>query len=854
MAKRISYNEEAQQFDEQKVRISDNFVQAYKPRELRVEDDPFYKLGEGLKDLSKGLKMMHEAGQEDRDVEAQAAALEFSKQEQPYKDKVHADVAEFNKTGNLSGRTLEFYKYHARQQAVQFSRAYRLELDRQLIAAGNNPDTDLAAMQEQAYNTVVGAYPSSTTENIWFRSIQGDSVGKINATWEGEVSKAHTKKMFNENVEAWTEDQQDALLEWSEGGGEGDLVAALNVASGAFYESDSEAIQLQPDQMGDIQVAAITEFAKNNANMGDVDDVQELLTAVQSDSFKLNGLGKARKEELIQNLEQQLIQAEKVQDTRSTGNRSEVVNAANGAMYRYLYTGGEKGAPITEANRDEFITYLEQELQGYPPQIVEELKYKAFDDLKTQMTTNDNNAYTMSRRDVVAANEISARNLTEIRNRIANGASQEEINTFIGEIEGLTPEHTSDLINQSGLYLNTEKIATDFYRDSGKRILGETVAVAYLTQLDSQIADAEAMFGMNDGRYTAAVMRKIEFQSEANQIILEVVRDWSATSEGGVPMTGDFAAIAGLVDARLTARFAAEQTAQPVAETTKQQTDLQSQAKLQDKKENDDLSGAEQVRLDQLNESQAELDKAQGQLMGGLSEARGVATNNTGPIDAIGNWLFDSKSTEDNTLAGFLGPDRVGGGSYVPQRPHDNTDNYVNLTKKELGGLYLDVWSSTETEGYEDNKTYKESVERIQHDKAVFERTIRAQTPDEDGDIVALRQAGVSSITDESIGRSGLSLEEIQTGQLQYGDRTVEVDHDLIHPAFFPMVNSWDEYEATTDAQWGEIINAFSPNVKSLIERDAATSGRTPIEQVKAIQGVVLQSFFMRDLPGQNKN
>ena len=97
-------------------------------------------------------------------------------------------------------------------------------------------------------------------------------------------------------------------------------------------------------------------------------------------------------------------------------------------------------------------------------------------------------------------------------------------------------------------------------------------------------------------------------------------------------MTGDFAAIAGLVDARLTARFAAEQTAQPVAEPTKQQTDLQSQAELQDKKENDDLSGAEQVRLDQLNESQAELDKAQGQLMGGLSEARGVPTSNTGLI------------------------------------------------------------------------------------------------------------------------------------------------------------------------------------------------------------------------------
>jgi len=824
MAKRISYNEEAQQFDEQKVRISDNFVQAYKARELRVEDDPFYKLGEGLKDLSKGLKMMHEAGQEDRDVEAQAAALEFSKQEQPYKDKVNADLAKYNETGDLSGRDVEFYKFHARQQAVQFSRAYQLELDRQLIAAGNNPDTDLAAIQEQAYNTVVGAYPSSTTENMWFRSIQGDAVGKINATWEGEVSKAHTKKMFNENVEAWTEDQQDALLEWSEGGGEGDLVAALNAHSGAFYESDSEAIQLQPDQMGDIQVAAITEFAKNNANMGDVDDVQELLTAVQSDSFKLNGLGKARKEELIQNLEQQLIQAEKVQDTRSTVNRSEVLKAAGDAVFTYLHSGGENGAPITEANRDEFIAYLEQELQGYPPEIVEQIKYRTFHDLQTKMNESDNAAYSRSERDVKASNEISARYLTEIRNRIANGASQAEINTLISGIEGLTPEHISELINQSGLYLNTEKIAKDFYRDSGKRILGETVAGAYLAQLDSQIVIADADFGMNDSRYTAAVMRRTKFLSDVNQITLEVVRDWSAISEGGVPMIGDFAAIAGLVDARLTARFEAERASQPVAKTDSMQTSIDAvrsgEATLAQKAEverNEDF-------IRETDEGAKEIQMVGRSIYSQSPMDRYATKPDWGETDFSQRTEIIRKATE----AFNVDPENINSDAYK-----NATEDYIEDRDRYLKDL--------EASGSHFHNRDRENSSQLQ--------SLQAQRAGK-----AFRKYG-GQIEDGKFVRRGVTLDEIKNREFIIDGETIPMaNNQYIHPRFNPVFDSYDEAINATDEQLTEIFNALDQKVQQNLRNAAEIAKETPEAIIRDLQARLLeQELFMRDLPS-NEN
>lgn len=863
MAKRISFNEETQSISQPGILVSDEFVQAYKVPDPDPNDDPMVKLGKGLKDLSGSLKRAHELGAEDRMLEAQAAYQEYVKGEQPYKDKVHGMIKLFNESKDRSGQSLEFFKYHARQQATKFTAEYTHELNKSLRSASNDGSTDLEAIKAQAYETTSANYPEEVTNNMWFRSIQGEGIQAADNAWDLRVMDGHNEVKYNENVRAYGEDIRDALQNWSETDNRGSLLDTINQASERFYTAHEESMKLRPQQISDLQVAVYTDFAKQNAEIGDVDDIQELLTEVQSPDFKINGLGKAAKETLVQNLEEQLIAAERVQKTRSSTGRTDVVNDATGLMYEYLYTSGtEGGAPATMKELDAFLPWLEERMKGHPQDTIDQIKYATLDSLKTKIEGDSSAAYSMSNRERIEEDRRASTELITIKGKIADGMSLTEAMTFIGNLN-LPPEQSKELTEQTKLMLNTERVATDFLRDSGRRLMSETVAGTYVTELEAELTATKEMYGVQDNRYVAAESAKFVFIAEVNQAILEVVKQWSAGAEGGIATINDYAAIKGLVDVRIQSMIEGRRAEQPSSRETAQSQDMRSQQQLQSTPQ-EERTGAQQVRLDQLNTAQDELNTAQGKLIGGLSEARGVATNNIGPIDAIGNWLFDTESTTDNTLSGFLGPDRVGGGSYVPGResrsrgPYsgaeeapDRGSDYVTLSKKELGGLYRDVWSSIEVEGYATNRTYKESVKKIQRDKAVFERTIRAQTPDEDGDIVALRQAGVSSITDDSIGRSGLSLEEIQTGKLQYGDKTVEVDRDLIHPAFFPMVNSWDEYESTTDAQWGEVISALSPTVRSLIERDAAVSGRTPAQQVKAIQGVVLQSFFMRDLPGQ---
>jgi len=207
-------------------------------------------------------------------------------------------------------------------------------------------------------------------------------------------------------------------------------------------------------------------------------------------------------------------------------------------------------------------------------------------------------------------------------------------------------------------------------------------------------------------------------------------------------------------------------------------------------------------------------------------------------------------SRREETVSGWLGSDRSKASAPYS---HGFQPGKAQLSLKKLRESYLEIYSIREQglPGYENTDSYLSRVGAIRGDRSLFLTAVREHSERirTDSDVIAMRQVGVTGVADE---RGGLSIDEIRTGQLHYGDRTVQIDRELIHPAYFPMVESWERLDEMSDGEIGEILGALTPSVQAMLKKDAAAQGMGVNDLFKYMQTDLVHWFFMRDLPGEN--
>jgi len=822
--KRISVDEEIQNLNEPSIRITDTFETPFQEAAVNPIDNDFVKLGKALGGLSKGLQMMHEAGEEDRITEAQADALNYDSLEESIKTQINDDIKRYNTSGDRSGRTLEFFKYHHQHQAKKFANEYNLGLMSRLEEAKNDPDIDVGAIQDEEYQKLIEKYPTAVTESMYFRTIQGEAVDKYSNAFEAQVIAGQTKIMRNQNIEAWTETMQDALLQWSENGGQGDLINMFTEASDAFYKSDTEAIKLNPQQMGDIQVAAILDYAKQNAGIGDVDDVQELLTLVEQDGFTLKGVNKAAVETLKNGLEKHLQDAEKVSNTRGSASRTEITAIANGLMYEFLATSGKEGKEATPATSSEnFLPWLEGKMQGFPEDVVAIVKYKALDDLKTNIRQEETNQYTKDMRARQDSANLTATEKVVIQNKMLSGVPLSEIKTYIDNpLSGISIDDKAELHAYSELLFNQRTITAGFNANFGASVKTQSTFGTLIATSKRQLADFAEIYGKNTKEYVAQESQHLVLEGQLQSIYNDVLQ--SFVDSEGVPQFEDIDKVTN----RLNNAISKWQEAQKEKEATVVKADTEDTTD-----DNDSVTGA----LARLNAGTGSIgDKA---IIERHQELLREIEEGAKDTRMVGQSFF-SRSTLDKM-------------SLDPNWGDSDPDTRTQLIKTAMDA-YANNPEDINTEAYaeaiEDYTTdLNEFIGELNNAGRLFyERVGRNSNWRNHGK--DFRKYG-GQYEDGVLVRRGITIDEIKSRTFVIdGEKVPMSSKQYIHPKFNPLFDSYDDAISASREDYTKIFNVLDPKVQHNLFKSAEADKVTVEVLMKDLQARLLeQQLFMRAIP-----
>jgi len=97
-------------------------------------------------------------------------------------------------------------------------------------------------------------------------------------------------------------------------------------------------------------------------------------------------------------------------------------------------------------------------------------------------------------------------------------------------------------------------------------------------------------------------------------------------------------------------------------------------------------------------------------------------------------------------------------------------------------------------------------------------------------------------------GRGGLSIEELESGELKTLGGTVTVPQELFLPTKWPMVDSWEELERMKPEGWQKILEALHPDIQARLKLEAEAFSREPWEELEQKQGNLLMLLLMRPL------
>ena len=292
---RISIDVDAPEITEPSLQVRDDFVSPFIARTQSVADNEFFKLGEGLKDLSGSLADFGKAMKEDRERESEelSIAMESEYREATEEEKVDL-IKRWEEDPNNRGITPKNIQYVMENHGDQIAHKVSKELWERIEEASNpNARTDTAAFAKQIATEHLEDLPESVRDNPWFTQSFWKVYDNKSRNWEysagAQLAKRRTKQ-GQALMERSVENNILGVLDGETGVVKdpvtGDVLMSLDTTVQEQFDSTLQTVfsdynekhkgQLDPHEQTEIFEKAVTQVVDTLSKRSDLENLEEL--------------------------------------------------------------------------------------------------------------------------------------------------------------------------------------------------------------------------------------------------------------------------------------------------------------------------------------------------------------------------------------------------------------------------------------------------------------------------------------------------------------------------------------------------------------------------------------------------